>query len=95
MKRVLVDTSGFYPQLDGTDPFHAATLQCLQRAEAGGPPIVTTNNVIHEIWSRIQRRQGWAALEVLLLDLLPCGEIVSVGPAGAPCCRRGLLPRDL
>jgi len=92
MKRVFVDTSGFYALLDGTDPFHAAARLCFERAEAGGIQLVTTNYVVHESWALIQRRLGWAALEVLLLDVLPRCEIVLVDlalhAAGAAYCQQ-------
>lgn len=78
MKTAFVDTSGFYALLDGTDPFHAVARQCFERIESGGGRLLTTNYVVHESWALIQRRLGWEALDVFLLDLVPRCEVVFV-----------------
>ncbi|HXR08549.1 MAG TPA: PIN domain-containing protein [Candidatus Acidoferrum sp.] len=92
MKKVFVDTSGFYALLDGTDLFHAQARDCFSKAKSEGWNLVTTNYVVHESWALIQRRLGWEALEAFLLDILPLCEIAwvdeSLHAAGASSCRQ-------
>ncbi len=78
MKKVFVDTSGFYALLDGTDLFHSQARACFTRAKSEGWKLLTTNYVVHESWALIQRRLGWEALEAFLLDVLPLCEIAWV-----------------
>ena len=81
MRKIFVDTSGFYALLDGTDPFHEASRRCFELAESDGFRLITTSYVVHESWALIQRRLGWVALDSFLQDLLPRCEIVHVDQA--------------
>ncbi len=76
MRRVFVDTSGFYAELDGTDPFHPTARSAFARAQAENWQLVTTNYVLHESWAVIQSRLGWAALDAWRDRLVRLCEIV-------------------
>jgi uncharacterized protein len=92
MKRIFVDTSGFYAYLDRTDPFHEKSRELFLRGEAEEWSFFTSSFVIHESWALIQARLGWEAVEDWLRFLVPRCEVVWVPPAtyerGAARCRQ-------
>jgi predicted nucleic acid-binding protein len=75
---VYVDTSGFYAELDGTDPRHPDAKAAFKLALARGARLVTTNYVIHESWAVIQARLGWDAVDAWLDRIVPKCEILWV-----------------
>jgi len=79
MRRVFVDTSGFYAAIDETDPFHRPSFDLFARAEAEKWSLLTTNYVVHECWALIQRRLGWEGVEEFLTVLLARCELHFVG----------------
>jgi predicted nucleic acid-binding protein len=76
MRRVFVDTSGFYAFLDGGDPFHKACAKLWSRAQEEEWDLITSSYVIHESWALIQARLGWAAVEDWLGALVPACEVI-------------------
>jgi predicted nucleic acid-binding protein len=78
MKRVFVDTSGFYAFLDGTDRFHASAKELFLRARDEEWHLFTSSLVVHETWALIQARLGWEAVEDWLNNLLAPCEIIWV-----------------
>jgi predicted nucleic acid-binding protein len=79
VKKVFVDTSGFYAFLDGTDPFHDTSKNLFLKGAEEGWHFFTSSFVVHESWALIQARLGWDAVEDFLSSLMPCCEIVWVG----------------
>jgi uncharacterized protein len=78
MRKIFVDTSGFYAFLDGRDRFHEASKELFLRARDEGWQLVTSSYVVHESWSLIQSRLGWEAVEDWLAVLLSQCEIIRV-----------------
>jgi predicted nucleic acid-binding protein len=97
MKRVFVDTSGFYAILDSNDPFHESAVASFERAGEKDWSLWTTNYVVHETCALVQHRLGWDAVDHLLDILLPVCEIEYVDRAlhslGELRCRRERLRR--
>lgn len=97
MKRVFVDTSGFYAELDGTDPSHPAARDCFALALRENWHLVTTNYVIHESWAVIQVRLGWDAVDAWSDRLAGRCEVVWVTKElhglGEARCRQARLRR--
>jgi len=81
MKRVFVDTSGFYAFLDQTDRFHGGSKELFLRSGDEGWHLFTSSLVVHESWALIQARLGWDAVEDFLTSLLPLCEVVWVDAA--------------
>jgi uncharacterized protein len=92
MRRVFVDTSGFFAVLDRTDPFHADSAFCFRAARDDDWRLLTTNYIVHEAWALIQRRLGWNALDDFHGVLLRRCEIIWVDQTlhelGAAKCMR-------
>lgn len=80
MKAVFVDTSGFYAELDGTDPSHPLARDAFLRVRHDHWKLVTTNYVLHEAWAVIQVRLGWDAVDAWRDRLIALCEIVWVTP---------------
>lgn len=78
MKRIFVDTSGFYALLDGSDPFHAKALDCFNRAIESSWQLATTNYVLQESWALIQARLGWEAVDAWCDRIVPLCDVVWV-----------------
>jgi len=78
VRRVFVDTSGFYAFLDGSDPFHAESKKLFFRSRDEGWQLFTSSLVVHESWALIQARLGWDAVEDFVSSLLPLCEVVWV-----------------
>jgi uncharacterized protein len=78
MKRVFVDTSGFYALLVQSDPYHSVSLAQFEAAQKNSWELMTTNYVIHETWSLVQNRLGWDALDDLLDTVLPLCHVEAV-----------------
>lgn len=78
MKRVFVDTSGFYAFLDQTDRFHKVSKELFLRSGGEEWQLFTSSLVVHESWALIQARLGWDAVEDFLSSLLPLCEVVWV-----------------
>jgi predicted nucleic acid-binding protein len=95
MRRVFVDTSGFYAAIDETDPFHQQAFALFAKAEAEKWSLVTTNYIVHECWALIQRRLGWDGVEEFLTVLLPRCEVHFIGAEeydrAAESCRQKRL----
>jgi uncharacterized protein len=80
MSSVFVDTSGFYAELDGTDPCHAEASEAFARVLAGAWKLVTTNYVMHESWAVIQARLGWDAVDAWRDRLVTRCEVAWITP---------------
>jgi predicted nucleic acid-binding protein len=78
MRLVFVDTSGFYAELDGSDPCHLPTREAFAQAQAGEWGLITTNYVVHESWAVIQARLGWEAVNAWRDRLIPLCEVAWV-----------------
>lgn len=78
MRKVFVDTSGFYAFLDGTDQFHSDAKSLFLRSRDEQWHLITSSLVVHESWALIQARLGWDAVEDWLQGLLAKCEIVWV-----------------
>ncbi len=76
MKLAFVDTSGFYAELDGSDPQHPKARDAFARAQREGWQLITTNYVVHESWAVIQARLGWEAVDAWRDRLVVLCEIV-------------------
>jgi predicted nucleic acid-binding protein len=76
VRKVFVDTSGFYAFLDAGDPFHRECVTLWERALAEEWHLITSSYVIHESWALIQARLGWEAVEDWLGALVPACELV-------------------
>jgi predicted nucleic acid-binding protein len=91
VRKVFVDTSGFYAAIDKSDPFHARAIELFARAEREKWELVTTNYVVHESWALIQKRIGWAALDEFLDVLVPICAVeyvtMDLHAAGSERCR--------
>ena len=78
--------------LDKTDPFHPAVRSYFQQAMDEKWTLQTTDYVVHETWALVQKRLGWAAVEVFLDDVLPRCQIEFVDAGlyelGALRCRQ-------
>jgi predicted nucleic acid-binding protein len=57
-RRVFVDTSGWYALTDRSDQNHADAQRQFRHATGQGWPIVTTNHVVGESFTLLQRRTG-------------------------------------
>ena len=92
MTDVFVDTSGFYAELDGTDPRHSAARDAFALALKHNARLMTTNYVVHESWAVIQARLGWDALDAWLDRIVSKCEVLWVTPElhdlGAARCRQ-------
>lgn len=80
MTTVFVDTSGFYAELDGSDPFHAKAREAFVLVLRRKDKLVTTNYVVHESWAVIQARLGWDAVDVWLDRLLKLCDVIWTTP---------------
>jgi uncharacterized protein len=78
MRRVFVDTSGFYAFLDRNDPFHGEARRLFLRSRDEPWALMTSSYVVHETWALIQARLGWDAVEDWLASLLARCEVVWV-----------------
>jgi len=92
MKKVFVDTSGFYALLDPTDTFHIKAARLFEQAELEQWNLVTTNYVTHETWALVQNRLGWDALDALMEGVFPLCHIQFVDESlhalgSARCCQ--------
>ena len=76
MKQVFVDTSGFYAELDGTDPNHERAKNSFTLALTQKLKLVTTNYVVHESWAVIQARLGWDAVDAWRDHLMTLCDVV-------------------
>src|SRR4051812_48779421 len=75
MRRGFLATSAFYAAIDRTDAFHHQAFELFVRSENEGWLLITTNYVMQEAWSLIQRRLGWNGADEFLNILLPKCEI--------------------
>ena len=78
MRRVFVDTTGFYAFLDRDDPYHPEARRLFLKSEREGWHLFTSSYVVHETWALIQARLGWEAVEDWLGALLSRCEVVWV-----------------
>lgn len=78
MTRVFVDSSGFYAELDGTDPRHPQAREAFANAQREHWQLITSNYVLHESWAIIQARLGWEAVDAWRDRLVSLCEIVWV-----------------
>jgi len=76
VRGVFVDTSAFYAELDGTDPFHPRAKVAFARAQAENWQLITTNYVVHESWAVVQSRLGWGAVDAWRDRLVRLCEVV-------------------
>ena len=78
MRSAFVDTSGYYAELDSTDPFHEQARNAFALALREKWKLVTTNYVVHESWAVIQARLGWEAVDAWRDRLVTLCEVVWV-----------------
>lgn len=76
MRLVFVDTSGFYAELDGTDPNHEKAAAAFALSLQNKWKLITTNYVLHESWAVIQARLGWNAVDAWRDRLVSLCEVV-------------------
>jgi predicted nucleic acid-binding protein len=75
-----VDTSAIIGVMNRHDEHHPQARALWDRLLNEGTPLVTTNYVLLEAASLVQRRQGVQALRVLLRDVAPMFVVDWVGP---------------
>jgi predicted nucleic acid-binding protein len=80
MRQVFIDTSGFYAELDGSDPDHARARETFALVLRQKAKLVTTNYVVHESWAVIQARLGWDAVDAWLDRLVKLCDVIWVSP---------------
>ena len=79
--RVFVDTSAFYAEVCPSDRHHSSAHEALERLEESNGRLATTNYVLLESASLIQRREGFSAAQTFLKETTRTFEIVWVdGP---------------
>ncbi len=78
---IFVDTSAFMIMLDGSDDEHMLALDVWNDGVRQGQTLVTTNYVIVETISLVQRRLGIAAVQLFLDRLLPALELTWIEAA--------------
>ena len=70
MKRVFVDTSGFYAALNRRDACHVSATNLFNRAQAERWQLFTTNFVVAEthalILARVSRDRAWEFLQAVM-----------------------------
>ena len=92
MTSVYVDTSGFYAELDGTDPGHPAAREAFALSLERRAMLVTSNYVVQESWAVIQARLGWNAVDAWLDRIVRRCEVIWVSrelhDLGAARCRQ-------
>jgi len=76
--RVFVDTSAFYASLTPEDPHHQKARRFLQRLDEIHADLVTTNYILLECASLIQKRQGFSQAKTFLHDTSNIFEIIWV-----------------
>lgn len=67
--KVFVDTSAFYASINADDVQHAAAQQTLERLEETGAEAWTTNYVLLECASLIQKRKGFSMAQTFLTKI--------------------------
>lgn len=67
---MFIDTSAIYARLDADDQYHHQAVQVWADALRDNEPLVTTNYVVLETVSLLQRRLGMAALRAFVADAL-------------------------
>jgi predicted nucleic acid-binding protein len=77
---VLVDTSAIYTYFDGDDERHEEVRATWYALLDEQTPLVTTNYVLTETISLLQRRFGFSPVEELLNLMLPELEVVWISP---------------
>jgi uncharacterized protein len=78
VRAIFVDTSGYYAELDGTDPGHAPAKRAFELALREKCKLVTTNYVLQESWAVIQARLGWEAADAWRDRLVTLCDVVWV-----------------
>lgn len=76
---VFVDTSALLAVLDADDRFHQAARTIWERLVTTGEDLLSTNYVLVETASLVQRRLGMEAVRVLEEDVLPVLRIAWLG----------------
>ena len=72
--KVFVDTSAFYASLNPEDHYHHAAQQTLEHLKESEP--ITTNYVLLECASLIQKRQGFSPAKIFLTKISEMLQIV-------------------
>ncbi|HVA26728.1 MAG TPA: PIN domain-containing protein [Candidatus Baltobacteraceae bacterium] len=75
---IFVDTSALYALVDWDDAAHSSATAILQALLRDRRKLVSTNYVIVELLSLVQRRKGMAAVAKIIADVLPGIEHVIV-----------------
>lgn len=78
---VFVDTSAILAAVDADEDFHSASAEALDRLLERTERLITTNYVIVETLSLVQRRLGIEPMRQLQASLIPAFEIVWVDQA--------------
>ncbi len=58
MKPVFIDTAAFIALANAADQYHQEAVACLATLRATRAPLVTTNFILDEVYTRLQRRGG-------------------------------------
>jgi predicted nucleic acid-binding protein len=79
VRRIFVDTSALLAHLDADDPRHPAVRTTF--ASLQGDELVTHGYVVAESLAVARRRLGLDGVRILLDDILPAIDLLSVAPA--------------
>jgi predicted nucleic acid-binding protein len=88
---LFVDTTAFYALLDADDASHAQAARAWIDWLEQGETFLTTNYILIESWSLLQRRLGLEAVRAFNDDLLPIVEVEWVGSATHELAARVVL----
>lgn len=86
--KVLVDTSAFYALGHEGDHHHARAHAILEALRESGPELVTTNYVVVECLSLVQRRRGVEAAVQFLEFVARALNVIWVDPASHEAARQ-------
>lgn len=75
---VFADTSGLYALLDGDDGHHRRAATAWRDLLISGRQVIVHSFILLEVWSLLQARLGFKALDVFQRDFLPLLELHSV-----------------
>ena len=71
-----VDTSAFYALFVTEDAHHPAAVSCFEQLRFGNMPLVSTNYVLLECASLVQRRQGFEAARMVLAKTAELTDVI-------------------
>lgn len=74
--KIFVDTSAFYASISALDSNHKIACQTLEHFKKSGALLVTTNYVLIECASLVQRRHGFGPAKIFIDEILGSFEIL-------------------